>query len=85
MRRAEIVTAFLLGIFSVYLMWKSGDPPAWNPSIPRFSNIGFENRDSWKRFLALLARFHHADLYHLDWYQLGVKEITTICIRRAIS
>jgi len=25
MRRAEIVTAFLLGIFSVYLMWKSGD------------------------------------------------------------
>ncbi|MAJ36272.1 MAG: hypothetical protein CBC12_14230 [Candidatus Puniceispirillum sp. TMED52] len=41
MRRAEIVTAFILGIFSIYLMWKSGDPPAWNPSIPRFANIGF--------------------------------------------
>ena len=40
MRRAEIVTAVLLGIFSVYLMWKSGEPPAWNPDVPRFANIG---------------------------------------------
>ena len=40
MRRAEIVTAILLGIFSVYLMWKSGDPPSWNPDIGRFANIG---------------------------------------------
>ena len=42
MRRAEIITAFILGIFSLYLMWKSGDPPAWNPSVPRFANIGFD-------------------------------------------
>lgn len=41
MRRAEIVTAFILGILSLYLMWKSGEPPSWNPDIPRFSNIGF--------------------------------------------
>jgi len=40
MRRAEIVTAYILGIFSIYLMWKSGEPPSWNPDIPRFSNIG---------------------------------------------
>jgi hypothetical protein len=40
MRRAEIVTAVLLGIFSVYLMWKSGDPPSWDPDVPRFANIG---------------------------------------------
>lgn len=40
MRRAEIVTAVLLGIFSVYLMWKSGEPPSWNPDVPRFANIG---------------------------------------------
>ena len=40
MRRAEIVTAVLLGIFSIYLMWKSGEPPSWDPSIPRFANIG---------------------------------------------
>ena len=40
MRRAEIVTAVLLGIFSMYLMWKSGEPPSWDPSVPRFANIG---------------------------------------------
>lgn len=40
MRRAEIVTAVILGIFSVYLMWKSGEPPSWNPDVPRFANIG---------------------------------------------
>ena len=40
MRRAEIVTAIVLGIFSVYLMWKSGEPPSWNPDVPRFANIG---------------------------------------------
>jgi len=41
MRRAEIVTAVILGIFSIYLMWKSGDPPSWNPEVGRFANIGF--------------------------------------------
>jgi hypothetical protein len=40
MRRAEIVTAFLLGILSIYLMWKSGEGPSWDPDIPRFANIG---------------------------------------------
>jgi putative tricarboxylic transport membrane protein len=63
MRRAEIVTAFLLGIFSVYLMWKSGDPPAWNPSIPRFANIGFDETGTpgsgfwpfWLGFIMLIC------------------------------
>ena len=40
MRRAEIVTAFILGILSIYLMWKSGEAPDWNPDIARFDNIG---------------------------------------------
>ena len=40
MRRAEIITAFILGILSIYLMWKSGEAPAWNPDIARFDNIG---------------------------------------------
>jgi len=40
MRKAEIITAFILGIFSIYLMWKSGEPPAWNPEVGRFANIG---------------------------------------------
>ena len=43
MRRAEIVTAFILGLFSIYLMWKSGEPPAWNPDAARFDNIGFDD------------------------------------------
>lgn len=40
MRRAEIVTAIILGILSIYLMWKSGEAPSWNPDIARFDNIG---------------------------------------------
>ena len=39
MRRAEIIVAFILGLFSIGLMWKSGEPPAWNPDIERFANI----------------------------------------------
>lgn len=40
MKRAEIFTAIFLGILSVYLMWKSGEPPAWDPDVARFANIG---------------------------------------------
>lgn len=39
MRRAELVTAIVLAVFSIYLMWKSGEP-AWE-SEPWFSNIGY--------------------------------------------
>lgn len=41
MRLAELITAIVLGAFSIYLMWKSGEPPSWNPSVGRFANIGF--------------------------------------------
>ncbi len=40
MKRAEIVTAFVLGLLSLYLMWKAGEPPSWNPDVGRFANIG---------------------------------------------
>lgn len=40
MRRAELFTAIFLGIVSLYLMWKSGEPPSWNPDIARFDNVG---------------------------------------------
>ncbi|MEJ1996418.1 MAG: tripartite tricarboxylate transporter TctB family protein [Limibacillus sp.] len=40
MRVAEITTAALLALLSLYLMWKSGEPPAWNPDVGRFANIG---------------------------------------------
>ena len=43
MRRAEIITAFILGLFSLYFMWKSGEPPSWNPDVGRFENIGFDD------------------------------------------
>ena len=43
MRRAEIISAFILGLFSVYLMWKSSEPPAWNPDAVRFHNIGYDD------------------------------------------
>ena len=41
MRRAEILGAVFLGLLSIYLMWKSGEPPAWNPDAVRFENVGF--------------------------------------------
>lgn len=40
MKKAELFTAIFLGVFSVYLMWKSGEGPSWNPDIARFDNIG---------------------------------------------
>ena len=43
MRRAELFTALFFTLFSGYLMWKSGEPPAWNPDVPHFANIGFDN------------------------------------------
>jgi putative tricarboxylic transport membrane protein len=39
MRRAELVTAIVLAILSIYLMWKSGEP-AW-AGEPWFSNISY--------------------------------------------
>ena len=41
MRKAEIITAFILGLFSLGMMWKSGEGSAWNPDVSRFDNIGF--------------------------------------------
>ena len=40
MRWAELVTALLIAALSVYLMWKSGEGPSWNPDAARFDNIG---------------------------------------------
>ena len=40
MRRAEVLTAVLLAFLSLYLMWKSGEGPSWDPEAERFANIG---------------------------------------------
>jgi len=59
MRRAEFVTAILLALLSVYLMWKSGEGPEWDTEYVHWSNIGV-NIDSsgpgkgfWPFYLAL--------------------------------
>ncbi len=40
MRVAEFVTATLIALASIYLMWKSGEGPSWDPTVKRFANIG---------------------------------------------
>ncbi len=43
MRLAELVTAIILALFSIYMMWKSGQP-AWEGD-PWFQNIWFEEEE----------------------------------------
>ncbi|MCY3877903.1 MAG: tripartite tricarboxylate transporter TctB family protein [Rhodobacteraceae bacterium] len=40
MRIAELVTAIIIALSSIYLMWKSGEGPSWDPTAVRFANIG---------------------------------------------
>ena len=73
MRRAEIVTAFILGILSIYLMWKSGEAPDWNPDISRFDNIGLIEGEGpgsgfwpfWLSFVMLICSVWIA----INWYR----------------
>jgi hypothetical protein len=73
MRIAEIVTAVILGIFSIYLMWKSGEPPSWNPDIPRFANIGMIEGEGpgsgfWPFWLSLVM-FVCCVWIGVNWYR----------------
>lgn len=59
MRIAEVVTASFLALLSLYLMWKSGEPPSWNPEVGRFANIGFIDGEGpgsgfWPFWLSLI-------------------------------
>ena len=59
MRKAEIITAFILGLFSLSMMWKSGEGSAWNPDVSRFDNIGFIDGEGpgsgfWPFWLSLI-------------------------------
>lgn len=73
MRRAEIVTAVILGILSIALMWKSGQPPAWDPSVARFANIGMIEGEGpgsgfwpfWLSFIMLICCIWIA----FNWYR----------------
>ena len=63
MRRAELIIAIALAFFSMYLMWKSGEGPSWDPDIARFDNIGFDETGTpgsgfwpfWLSFAMLLS------------------------------
>jgi len=59
MRVAELVVALLLAAVSIYLMWKSGEGPSWDPSVARFDNIGFDETGApgsgfWPFWLSLV-------------------------------
>ncbi len=59
MRRAEIITAFLLALFSAYLMWKSGEGPEWDTEYVHWANTGINidgsgpGKGFWPFYLAL--------------------------------
>ena len=59
MRRAEFVTAGILALFSIYLMWKSGEGPEWDTEYVRFTNIGINidgsgpGKGFWPFYLSL--------------------------------
>ncbi len=59
MRRAEFVTAIILALLSVYLMWKSGEGPEWDTEYVHWSNIGVNidgsgpGKGFWPFYLAL--------------------------------
>lgn len=59
MRRAEFITATVLALVSLYLMWKSGEGPSWDTEYVHWSNIGVNIDNSgpgkgfWPFYLAL--------------------------------
>lgn len=73
MRKAEIVTAVILATLSLYLMWKSGEPPSWNPDIARFDNIWMIKGEGpgsgfwpfWLSFIMLLSTIWIA----VNWFR----------------
>ena len=63
MRIAEIAIVAILGLFSIYLMWKSGEAAGWNPNAQRFRQYRVCRRGgAGQRILAFLARRDHAHL-----------------------
>ena len=63
MRKAEIITAIILGLFSIYVMYKSGEPPAWDPEAVRFDSIWMDEEGEslgagfWPFWLGLIMLF----------------------------
>lgn len=59
MRRAEFVTAIVLSLLSIYLMWKSGEGPEWDTEYVHWANTGVNidgsgpGKGFWPFYLAL--------------------------------
>ena len=73
MRRAEIFGAIFLGLLSIYLMWKSGEAPSWNPDAQRFDNIGLIEGEGpgsgfWPFWLSLIM-LGCCIWIGVNWYQ----------------
>ncbi len=73
MRLAELVAAILIALFSIYLMWKSGEGPSWDPEAVRFANIGINVDNSgpgsgfWPFWLSL-AMLVASLAVMVNWY-----------------
>ena len=72
MRRAEIVVAAILGLFSLYLMWKSGENTSWDQSLGRFANIGFVEGEGpasgWWPFWLSVIMFLSSIWIGINWW-----------------
>lgn len=59
MRRAEFVTAILLALLSVYLIWKSGEGPEWDTEYVHWANVSVNidgsgpGKGFWPFYLAI--------------------------------
>ncbi len=73
MRIAELVTAILIALSSLYLMWKSGEGPSWDPTAVRYANIGINVDNAgpgsgfWPFWLSL-AMLIAAFVVAVNWY-----------------
>lgn len=74
MRIAELVTAFAIAVFSLYLMWESGEGPSWDPTAVRFANIGINLNNEgpgsgfWPFWLSLVM-FVCSIMVGINWFR----------------
>ncbi|MCY4446473.1 MAG: tripartite tricarboxylate transporter TctB family protein [Rhodobacteraceae bacterium] len=74
MRLAELITAIVIALFSLYLMWESGEGPSWDPNAVRFANIGINVNNEgpgsgfWPFWLSLIMLICSV-LVGFNWYR----------------
>ena len=74
MRLAELITAIIIALFSLYLMWESGEGPSWDSNAVRFANIGINVNNEgpgsgfWPFWLSLIM-FLCSIAVGINWYR----------------